>query len=263
MWYRIRAWLKHQICAWNTGGEGIHSPYLFHLVRMIISDDNRYYCWDAIEERRQAMLHAPKRIDVTDYGSKGQGATYACLVSDVAKNSLETARNAQIFFRIVNWLSHEAGKPLEIIELGTNLGITTAYLASAASVNHVTTFEGSAALLELAELNWKKLGLNNIDVVRGNIDDALSKSAPKTFDVAYVDANHRYEPTCRYVGFLASRAQEKSMVIIDDIHYSEEMERAWKTIQCRKDVSTTMDFFDFGIVFFDSHYLKKHYRLRI
>lgn len=269
--YRLGAWLRHQICAWNTGGEGIHSPYLFHLVRMIISDDNRYYCWEAIEERRQAMLHAPKRIDVTDYGSKGKGATYSCLVSDVARNSLQPARYAQVFFRIVNWLSHEAGRPLEIIELGTNLGITTAYLASAATCNHVTTYEGSEALIELAQMNWKKLGLKNIDVVPGNIDDTLylykgQKSkveSRKKFDFGYIDANHTYEATTRYFDTLAKCAHEKSMIIIDDIHHSKEMERAWKVIQERADVTTTMDFFDFGIVFFDSHYLKRHYKLRI
>ena len=100
----------------------------------------------------------------------------------------------------------------------------------------------------------------NICPATWNIDPITDTPTIENF---FIDANHRYEPTCRYVEFLALRAQEKSMVIIDDIHYSEEMERAWKTIQCRKDVSTTMDFFDFGIVFFDSHYLKKHYRLRI
>lgn len=269
--YRLGAWLRHQFCAWNTGGEGIHSPYLFHLVRMIISDDNRYYCWNAIEERRQAMLHAPKRIDVTDYGSKGQGATYSCLVSDVAKHSLQSARNAQLFFRIVNWLSHEADRPIEIVELGTNLGITTAYLASVAARNHVTTYEGSAALIEMAQLNWKKLGLANIDVVQGNIDDTLlivesqksKDKSQKPIDFGYIDANHTYEATLRYLDILASQAHDKTMIIIDDIHYSQDMERAWKAIQERADVTTTMDFFDFGIVFFDPHYLKKHYRLRI
>ncbi len=261
--YRVGAWLKHQFCSWNTDGEGIHSPYLFHLVRMIIADDNRYYCWDAIEERRQAMLRAPKRIEVTDYGSKGQGATYSCLVSDVAKTSLESAHNAQIFFRIVNWLTHEAQRPLTIIELGTNLGVTTAYLASASGSNHIKTFEGSRALIEMAQLNWKKLGLNNIEAVEGNIDETLSKQVSETFDVAYIDANHLYEPTCRYVEHLARLAHEKSLIIVDDIHHSKEMENAWLWIQNRRDVRTTMDFFDFGLVFFDTHYLKKHYRLRI
>ena len=83
--YRILAYVRHQLTSWNTGGEGIHSPYLFHLVRHIISDDNRYYVWSAIEERRQAMLHAPKMVEVTDYGTGESGQRLVC---DIAKRSL-------------------------------------------------------------------------------------------------------------------------------------------------------------------------------
>ncbi len=259
--YRIGAWIKHQFSAWNSGGEGIHSPYLFYIVRLVIDDDNRYYCWDDIEERRDAMLRATKQIEVTDFGSRG--GTYTTSVKKVAKNSLSSPRNAQIFFRIANWLGHDAERSIDIIELGTNLGITTAYLASAAKTNRITSFEGSEELIQLARRNWRKLGLRNIRVFHGNIDQTLFKHAKKPFDLAFIDANHRYEPTCRYVDHLAQFAHEKSIIIIDDIHYSPEMEQAWKTIQQRDYVTTTMDYFDFGLIFFDTHYLKKHYRLRI
>lgn len=262
--YRFYAWVRHQLTSWNTGGEGIHSPYLFHLVRHIISDDNHYYCWAAIEERRVAMLHAPKLVNVRDYGSRGQGKEEERLVSDIAKTSLESAKNAQIFFRIVNWLGHEKGEPLQIMELGTNLGVTTAYLAMADSRNKVVTFEGSETLVELAELNWRKLGLTNIEAVTGNIDDTLYiYNRTQTLDVVYVDANHRLEPTMRYFEEIVKHVGEKSIVIVDDIHHSREMEEAWKRLGCDSKVTTTMDFFDFGLVFFDPHYLKKHYKLRI
>ena len=273
--YRFGAWLRHQLTSWNTGGEGIHSPYLFHLVRHIISDENRYYCWADIEERREAMLHAPKLVKVLDYGSRGQGKEEERLVCDIAKTSLESAKNAQIFFRIVNWLGHEKGEPLQIMELGTNLGITTAYLAMADSRNRVVTFEGSEALIEMAELNWRKLGLKNIEVVKGNIDDTLyiynnraqntDRSADRTqiWDVVYLDANHRLEPTLRYFEEIQKYVGEKSIVIVDDIYHSREMEEAWKRLESVPKVTTTMDFFDFGLIFFDPHYLKKHYKLRI
>ena len=265
MFFRVWAKIRHGLTAWNTGGEGIHSPYLFHLVRHIISDDNRYYCWEDIEERRAAMLHAPKPIQVLDYGSRGQGGVEERLVCDIARTSPESPKNAQIFFRIVNWLSHEKNEPLEIVELGTNLGLTTAYLAKADSRNHVTTFEGSDALVEMAQLNWRKLGIENIDVVSGNIDDTLYiySNPQSSIDVVFMDANHRYEPTLRYFDELVRHVTEKTVIIIDDIHYSREMERAWNAVGQRADVTTTMDFYDFGLVFFDSHYLKKHYKLRI
>ena len=250
--------MRHQLMSWNTGGEGIHSPYLFHLVRFIIGDENRYYVWSAIEERRQAMLHAPKLIDVTDYGT---GTSEKRLVSDIAKRSLTPRKDAQIFFRIVNWLSHEADRPLNIVELGTNLGITTAYLAAPDSRNRVTTYEGSKALIEMARLNWKKLGLTNITVVEGNIDQTVSPQK-HSLDLAYIDANHCYEATLRYYEALQKVSHEKTMLIIDDIHHNPDMERAWRAIQQKKEVTSTMDFFDFGLVFFDPHYLRRDYRLR-
>ena len=263
--HRILAFWKHFFTSWNTTGEGIHSPYLFELVRFVLRDRNSYYCFADIERRREMLLACEDALDVVDYGSQGspKGKLVQRRVCDIAKNHLERAQVGQVLFRLVNWIGEHEKRPLEILELGTSLGVTTAYLAAANSRNRVMTMEGSAEVLKVAQSVWRALKLENIEWVEGNIDDTLFIHAREKLDVAYVDANHRYEPTCRYVEFLASRAQEKSMVIIDDIHYSEEMERAWKTIQGRKDVTTTMDFFDFGIVFFDSHYLKKHYRLRI
>ena len=270
--YRFWAYVRHQLTSWNTGGEGIHSPYLFHLVRMIIGDDNRYYCWSDIEERRYAMLHAPKVVNVQDFGSRGKGATEQRLVSDIAKTSLQSPKNAQILFRIVQWLGQEKGAPLRIVELGTSLGISTAYLAMADKHNEVVTFEGSRALIDMAQLNWKKLGIENVEVVEGNIDDTLyiyyksRKSrvdSRESIDFCYIDANHTYEATMRYFETLAQYAGEKTIIAIDDIHYNREMEKAWKQIGALPNVTTTMDFYDFGLVFFDTHYLKKHYKLRI
>ena len=46
--YRVSSWLKHQLTARNTGGHGVHSPYLFEWVRMVMSDKNTYYVWDTL-----------------------------------------------------------------------------------------------------------------------------------------------------------------------------------------------------------------------
>ena len=44
-------WLhfKHVLTAWNTTGEAIHSPYLFHLVRFVLRDENSFYAFAEIE----------------------------------------------------------------------------------------------------------------------------------------------------------------------------------------------------------------------
>lgn len=261
--YRLSSWLLHQVLAINTSGEGIHSPSLFYVVRMLCKEASSYYCWREIEQRRQCMLRAPKLLHVRDFGSVGRGQYVDRLVSDIARTSLESPRVGQFFFRLLVYLGEQHQRALNIVELGTNLGITTSYLALAHGRNRVQTFEGSEALIEMAQLNWNKLDIHNIEVVEGNIDDTLYTHARERVDFAFMDANHLYEPTWRYFDYLASLAHEKTIMAVDDIHSSPQMYEVWKQIQQDKRVTTTMDFFYFGLIFFDTHYMKRHYRLRL
>lgn len=267
LWYRIWSYVGHQFRSWNTGGEGIHSPYLFYLVRMLIYDENRFYCWRDIEARRRKILASKQMVEVTDYGTGNQTDNHRC-IADIARTSLERPRVAQILFRLVSYLGHVQQRPLRIVELGTSLGITTAYLAMPDSRNHVETYEGSSALLDIAQEGWEELGIHNIDVIEGNIDDTLLLGARNTharesIDVAYIDANHTKQATLRYFDHLAKSKRSSSIFVLDDIHHSREMAEAWRQICQREDVTTTMDLYHIGLVFFDKQYLKRHYKLRI
>jgi len=176
---------------------------------------------------------------------------------------LESPQVGQALFRLVNWLGTYEKRPLEILELGTSLGITTAYLAAANSRNRVMTMEGSGAVLKVAQGVWKALKLENIEWVEGNVDDTLLIHARERLDMAYVDANHTYEATLRYVNALLPRMNEKGVIVLDDIHYSEQMEQAWKELKDDKRVTTSMDLYHVGLLFVDPHYLKRHYIIRL
>ena len=249
--YRAKSWLRHQLTAWNTGGEGVHSPYLFEWVRMVMTDKNEYYKWEEIEMRRQVMLQDRRELEFVDYGSakkshgleNGSEAAYRLelrdirRVCDIARGSLAKRKYAQMLYRLVNWLGHqlrEDGRGLEIVELGTSLGITTAYLAAADKRDRVKTYEGCAAVASVAQENWQKLGLD-----------------------------HTYANTLEYFSVLADKAHEKSIVVVDDIHYSEEMEKAWKVICADVRVTSTIDLYQMGLVFFDTCYWRKNYRMRL
>ena len=263
--HRVWSFVRHFLTAWNTTGEGIHSPYLFRLVRFVMRDENSYYCFSDIERRRELLLACKDELDVVDYGSSGskEGAHVSRRVCDIAKTHLESARMGQLLFRIINFMGQEEKRPLEILELGTSLGVTTAYLASADSRNRVMTMEGSESVLRVAKGVWRALQLENIEWRAGNIDDTLYNCARERLDLVYVDANHTFEATTRYVRFLLPRMSEKGIVAIDDINYSEEMERAWEELKQDPQVTTTMDLYHIGLIFVDPHYLKRHYRIRI
>ena len=104
--YRISSYLKHCLTARNTGGYGIHSPYLFELVRMVLHDENVYYAWEEIEKVRARMLADEREVEFVDYGSgkrrlgdeaKGTELPIALgVIRNVEEETYDSAVNQQI-----------------------------------------------------------------------------------------------------------------------------------------------------------------------
>ena len=247
-----------------------------------MSDENSYYAWREIEKVRANMLADTREVEFEDYGSRaarsledgsgtayslenGSGAAYGLVfrerrrVCDIAKRSLAKKKYAQMLARLVNWLDDG----LTIVELGTSLGVTTAYMAAMDSRNKVVTYEGCSEVATIAEENWKSLGIRNIECRVGEITaDMLERDLDKV-DVAFIDANHTYTSTLAYFKVLAKKVHAKSVIVVDDIHYNPEMERAWKEICADERVTSTMDLYQMGLAFFDKHYWKRHYGIRV
>ncbi len=273
--YRMKAWLKFHLTAWNTGGEGIHSPYLFEWVRMVMSDKHAYYVWKDIERCREGLQRDERVVEFVDYGSgaavqdgsmRADGsAVRSRRVCDIANGSLARKKYAQMLYRLVNWLGMQLGKErgLQIVELGTSLGITTAYLAAVDSRDRVITYEGCASVSAVAKEIWDGLGLTNIECRVGALDVELLDHDIDRVDVVFIDANHTYASTREYFNVLAKKVHDKSVIVVDDIHYSPEMERAWREICSDSRVTSTMDLYQMGLVFFDPHYWRRNYTMRL
>ena len=279
--YRVGSYLKHQLTARHTGGHGIHSPYLFEWVRMVMADDNSYYAWAKIEEIREQLLRDEREVTFVDYGSgralsNSPADANKRLVKDIAKGSLAQKKYAQMLARLVRWLGsanpqylskRKEDRGLNIVELGTSLGVTTAYLATMNKGDKVLTFEGCNAVAEIAKENWKLLEINNIECRVGEVTEESLRLAVVDLqgglDVAFIDANHTYEGTKSYFNVLAEKVHEKTVIVVDDIHYNQAMEKAWMEICADERVTSTMDLYQMGMVFFDKHYWRRNYKIRL
>jgi hypothetical protein len=78
-----------------------------------------------------------------------------------------------------------------------------------------------------------------------------------------MDANHHYEPTLKYFNWLLPVIHSMSIIIMDDIHYSAEMEKAWEEIKNHEQVHASIDLFRCGILFFDPSLNKQHVVLQL
>lgn len=249
---------------WNASngkGHGVHSPFVFDFITKVLNDRMRYGGYAAIEQLRNQLLADKTVLTVEDFGAGSRtGATKQRSVQSIARAALKPKKFAQLLHRIA---SHYECR--HIVELGTSLGITSAYLASTPSTQKLYTLEGSAAIAEVASRNFNALQLNNIEQVVGNFDETflpLLQTLP-VIDLLYIDGNHRYEPTVRYFEQAFPHLHEYSMVVFDDIHWSSEMEQAWKQIIADNRVTMSIDLFFIGLVFFRKEFrVKQDFAIR-
>jgi len=248
-------YLYYRYTALNGKGHGAHSPFVFSFIKNLLNDKKHFYPFEQIEQLRKQMCNDKHIIQIEDFGAGSRlHATSARKLSIIAASSLKPKKYGQLLFRLVAYF-----QPNTILELGTSLGITTSYLAMANPSAKVWSLEGANSIADLAEANFKNLGINNVQLIRGNFDKTLEPllKGIENLDFVFVDGNHRYQPTINYFHLLKPKMQEQSMLIFDDIHWSKEMEAAWDEIKKDPSISLTIDLFFIGIVFFRKEQLVK------
>ncbi|MEO5984765.1 MAG: class I SAM-dependent methyltransferase [Ferruginibacter sp.] len=255
-----KKYISYYITAQSGKGHGVHSPFVFDFIKNVLNDNAQYPEYDKIEALRKKLLADERMIEVEDFGARLSSTLKKIRkVKQIAGTSLKTKKYAQLLFRIAKYY-----KASTIIELGTSLGITTAYLASANATN-VYSLEGSGSIAGLASHNIKCLGITNTTIVTGVFEDTLNDllaKVPKP-DLVFVDGNHRKFPTLNYFSALLNSSKNTTLFIFDDIYWSNEMEEAWTQIKNDASVTITIDLFFIGIVLLTKDFkVKQHFKIR-
>lgn len=252
--FQIKSYFRHWL---HTVDEhSIHSPFFFDFYEKVIKHKTAQADFSAIEAVRKKLLTSTMEIEMNDLGApsrhfKNEKRT----LSKIAATSLSPQPWCELLYRIIHYLNATS-----ILELGTSAGITTLYLAKQANAQ-VVTFEGNAAMINIALTNFEYFTTPNIRLIQGNLDSTLSDylQSPAKLHFVLMDANHRYEPTLRYFSMLSKRISEKGVIVLDDIHHSEEMTRAWQELRQHQLVYASVDLFRCGILFFDPALHRQHY----
>jgi len=248
IFFRASKYLKYILLSRNKKGHGIHSPFVFDLVSRVFRNKTDPDIVSSIEKIRKRLITDRRFIIVNDLGSGSEKSkTKLRRVSDIARYSPVIKK----YCILLSNMAAEFGKPL-IIEFGTSFGISTMYMAAACPDAMIYTMEGCPATAEIAYQSFDETGIDNIKLSIGSFDKILPEilSSGITPGLVFIDGNHRKEPVLNYFNRIAEVSDNKTVIIIDDIYYSKEMEEAWTEIKKYEKVSLTVDIFRMGIVFF-------------
>lgn len=257
MW-RPLSWIRYAWAAKNA--HGIHSPFVYQLYQEVIKSDIPDLQEPARKWEKECRLNQ-SRITFSDFGMH-QGKSRTAMVSNIARKTETSGKYGALLHRLA-----AAFQPEFLLELGTCLGIGTLHTLTGLEKKPalMMTMEGGEALADLAEIGIAKHFPNwPIHLIRGNIDETLPnvvRDMP-VIDWAYFDANHYLKPTLAYTDLCMSKVRNGSLFILDDIHWSDEMEYAWNTLVADSRCTITIDLFRMGLIFFREEQQKEHFVLR-
>ena len=111
----------------------------------------------------------------------------------------------------------------------------------------------------LSPTNHSALGIKNVTIIEGDFDDTLPSflKTQNALGLVFFDGNHRKDATLKYFHQCLEKANDESIFIFDDIHWSKEMEEAWEHIKQSSQVTLTIDLFFIGLVFFRKNFKAK------
>ncbi len=254
MLHQIKSYINYKKN--SIGKHGVHSPFVFDLMRQVFDKQDTFYAFDLIEKFRESLKLDNTILHIEDLGAGSKtNSSDKRTVRQIIKSSSKAPKYGQLLFRLANYFEVD-----NIIELGTSLGISTLYLANSRRYSKIYTLEGSKEIAKKAKANFKKMKLNNIEIITGNFDATLTPLLDKLekIDFVFFDGNHKEKPTLQYFEKCLAKIHNNTIFVFDDIYWSQEMTNAWQTIKAHQKVTTTIDIFEMGIVFFKKELPKQN-----
>ncbi len=208
---------------------------------------------DRIERRRDELVADDTVVEVVAYGAGSPDATRTAremeqgfvgriTVAEVCAKAVSKPKKAMSLFTVTRAL-----RPNLVVELGTSVGISGAYIAAALSLDgrgRLVTFEGAPAFADIARETFDRAGVSGYaTVVTGRFLDTMQlvTEGSDPIDLAYVDGHRDGDATIDYFERIAAAGRPGTVLVLDDIRWSESMERAWTTIASHPAVTHAID----------------------
>lgn len=259
MFFQIKAYLKF---LWYSKNEhAVHSPFVFSLITKCFYDKKNKAEYSILDNYRQDLIENKSNIEVTDFGAGSKVfKSNTRTVAQIAKTAGISKKRAYLLYRITHYF-----QPENILELGTSLGLATSALALGNPKASITTLEGCANTIAIAKNQLQKFNINNVKSITTKFSTYFTTHNAQltTHNLIYFDGHHSKKATLDYFEKLLPTIDNDTVWIFDDIHWSAEMEAAWKIIKKHPKVSVTIDTFQWGLVFFRREQPKEHFIIRV
>ena len=239
-------------------GYGIHSPFVYDFARKVVRSSKSIELIREVEWFRNWQENTPIELAPSNFGAGSKNQKKPEKLSKIIQNSSVSKKTGAFLYRLAKWAN-----AINILEIGTSVGISTMYLASSNPNANVVTLEGDLRRTKVAQNSFDLFDLPNIKIIEGDFELGLSEALQSlpSVDLVFFDGNHKAEPTLRYFKQCSENVHENTVFVFDDIRWSKEMFNAWTVIANHQNVSLSIDLFSMGVIFFRKGIKKQHMKI--
>jgi predicted O-methyltransferase YrrM len=201
---------------------------------------------DAVRLERTVLLGSGDHIAVQDFGAgyapgldrmKDGVKPHLRSIADIARRAAVPDMWGRFLFVLVRRL-----KSRTILELGTSLGISGAYLVAALRLNgqdptavpgRLVSLEGDPNLADRASQVLHRQGPGIARVVQGRFDvrlpEVVGRDGP--FDLVFIDGHHEEKAVVAYFDVIRPGLRSGAVLVVDDLEpWASTVFRGWRQI---------------------------------
>lgn len=220
----------------------IHSPFVFDFLKIVFDAERIFYDFRTLEQCWRLIMDDEDEIPVSDFGFQHQQSLKR--VKTFAAKSVSHPVHYELLYRLVYFL-----KPQKSLELGSCLGMSSFAMALGRKEQLLTTVEGNSFLAAYCKRIFEKYKVKNIQVLNLLFSDFLNNHPLDHYDLVFLDGDHNYEATLEYSKNILTSLPSHSVLVLDDIHWSKGMYRAWKEIIDWPEVHCSLETQRLGFLF--------------
>lgn len=225
----------------------VHSPFVFNFILNVLEKPERL----ALQKNKELKSYYKKEL--REFSLHENGGAGSQVLSQKAVAISKFIRKVGLPAKYGSILAHLSllQNDSTIIELGGSLGISTSFLARNPN-NKVISIDINKEVQVESRKAFRALGINNVEWINASFDDVLNNlcEKEKNISLVFIDGNHKKDATLRYFEILLKHVSTNTILVFDDIHWSEEMTAAWEQISQNNNVTLSLDLFRIGIVYF-------------
>jgi len=255
--FRIQGFFQFLLQSKNQ--YGVHSPFVYDFLTKCLYAKMPKTHKNKLRLFRKIFLKSEEIIEVVDKGRGSQQFNSSCrAVKDMARYSGMPWQQSKLINKIEDYFNVKT-----VLELGTSVGLGSIAMAANQPSTNVETVEACPKTSSFARKQFQALDLENITVFNYEFSFFLNNiSDQKQYDLIYLDGHHDKKATLEYFNLLQKHIHPYSLIILDDIYWSKDMQEAWQTICRDETVIVSIDLYFWGIVFFNPNLSQQHYKIR-